>query len=97
MRTPSEYGILGKMDVTHKVGRPIAGLMYLADFISEAEQDELIHLIDSQPFSTAIHRRQQFYGEVSHLHDVSTDTVANDRTIAILSHDALLAVHSAYE
>lgn len=52
------------MHVTNPDALPIPGLVYIPDFITEAEQDELIQLIDSQPFSTAIHRRQQFYGEV---------------------------------
>ena len=44
--------------------REIDGLTYIPNFLSDEEQIKLVNLIDSNPFSTVIHRRQQYYGEV---------------------------------
>ena len=41
---------------------PIPGLGYWPDFISEAEEGELLDMIDAQPWNTDIKRRTQYYG-----------------------------------
>ncbi|KAG7350016.1 2OG-Fe(II) oxygenase superfamily-domain containing protein [Nitzschia inconspicua] len=49
-------------------GEPVTyidGLEYYPNFFSEKEQEELLQLIDSQPWQSGIiARRQQFYGEI---------------------------------
>lgn len=45
------------------INREIDGLTYVRDFLTQEEHDKLVSIIDSNPYSDAIHRRQQFYGE----------------------------------
>ena len=40
----------------------IPGLIYIQDFLSEDEEDELVRLIDSYPWDTQLKRRVQHYG-----------------------------------
>lgn len=42
---------------------PINGLNYIPNFLSEAEEEQILLIIDSNPFDKFIHRHQQFYGE----------------------------------
>jgi alkylated DNA repair protein alkB family protein 8 len=53
---------------------PIDGLYYFPNFLNEEEQKELLEIIDSRPFCSVIHRRQQFYGDVYYhtTHDVTS-------------------------
>jgi alkylated DNA repair dioxygenase AlkB len=39
------------------------GFTYMPEFLTVEEHDQLLKIIDGNPFSNAIHRRQQFYGE----------------------------------
>eukprot|EP00892_Ulva_mutabilis_P000048 jgi/Ulvmu1/10043/UM059_0093.1 len=52
---------------------PVAGLYYFDNFISAKEEAQIVSLIDSRPFSEAIHRKQQFWGELYYhtTHDVT--------------------------
>lgn len=43
---------------------PLDGLYYIPNFLTKPECEKLVHLVDSNPFCTALHRRQQFYGQV---------------------------------
>ena len=43
---------------------PIEGLTYIPNFLTKEEQIEIMRVVDSNPFSEFIHRRQQFYGPV---------------------------------
>ena len=52
----------------------IDGLTYIPEFLSREEHDCLVNIIDNNPFSSAIHRRQQFYGE-TYYH--TTPTIAS--------------------
>ena len=42
----------------------IPGLLYLPEFVTKREQQEILKLIYSKEWSTVLHRRQQFYGKV---------------------------------
>ena len=56
-----------KHDMTLKYLQPskkIDGWSYLPNFLSSEQQTKLIDLIDSKPWSSVIHRRQQFWGPV---------------------------------
>ncbi|MBI1333690.1 MAG: hypothetical protein GC165_12520 [Armatimonadetes bacterium] len=46
-----------------KVVAPPEGLVYLPDFMSEAEELEVVQWIDSQPWDRGYARRRQFYGQ----------------------------------
>eukprot|EP00929_Paragymnodinium_shiwhaense_P084051 TRINITY_DN44924_c0_g2_i2.p1 TRINITY_DN44924_c0_g2~~TRINITY_DN44924_c0_g2_i2.p1 ORF type:complete len:757 (-),score=102.71 TRINITY_DN44924_c0_g2_i2:184-2454(-) len=52
-----------RMYVTDRENLP-AGLRYYPEFLTEAEEQRLMDVLDSQPWSTVLRRRQQFYGEV---------------------------------
>jgi alkylated DNA repair dioxygenase AlkB len=58
----SDTGIRKPTSMKYEPGH-IDGLTYISNFLTQEEHDKLLDIIDSNPFSTAIHRRQQFYGE----------------------------------
>ncbi|KAI9193262.1 uncharacterized protein BJ171DRAFT_587943 [Polychytrium aggregatum] len=41
----------------------IPGLHYIPNAITEEQEQQIFRIVDSRPYSTTIHRRQQFYGE----------------------------------
>eukprot|EP01025_Chloroclados_australasicus_P042724 TRINITY_DN45431_c0_g1_i1.p1 TRINITY_DN45431_c0_g1~~TRINITY_DN45431_c0_g1_i1.p1 ORF type:complete len:175 (-),score=0.03 TRINITY_DN45431_c0_g1_i1:53-577(-) len=59
---------------------PIEGLLYFPDFLTAQEEQELVRYIDQQPYSEAIHRRQQFHGQLYYhtTHDVAAVQPAAD-------------------
>lgn len=48
---------------THPEILPIQGLLYFPNFLSVEEEQILLQQLDSNPYSSVISRRQQFYGE----------------------------------
>ncbi|ETO07613.1 hypothetical protein RFI_29779, partial [Reticulomyxa filosa] len=64
---PEVHAKKDKFGHTYYVDNPdveIEGLYYFPDHITSEEEESLLKSIDSTPWSTALSRRQQFYGPV---------------------------------
>jgi len=49
-------------DESHVIAAPIPGLIYIPEYISQQQENDLIRIIDAQPWITELKRRVQHYG-----------------------------------
>ena len=52
---------------------PISGFRYYKNFLNNDDVEKIMNILDSNPWRTAVRRRQQFYGEIYYhtIHDVA--------------------------
>ncbi|KAI8891814.1 hypothetical protein BC833DRAFT_626438 [Globomyces pollinis-pini] len=73
---------LGTYVVNPEILSSIKGLYYYPDFVNDSEQNDIVDLIDSNPWHHVIRRRQQFYGDIYyHTKCDSTDLQPKDKIV----------------